>query len=219
MQLTRDQTGAESKFAIIVAVSSIVLLCVFISPDQCQIQLQQCIFALLNFLQRKPVFFSKPYSRYLCLYMQLLAAILLRQFTFLIQAQEKWVTDFVSYFLLHFAGIIADPAQSLFTYGADGSWGTFYRPDYIPAFGVEFSDSELEEKAQASAEMMISACSIQLPLGMSTLELQQEKAERNKKPSQSCLQKVIKLLVSLSMYQAYLYALLQDYKVYSYDDV
>ena len=58
--------------------------------------------------------------------------------------------DYVSYFLLHFAGIIADPGQSLFTYGADGSWGTFYRPDYIPAFGVEFSDPELEEEARAT---------------------------------------------------------------------
>ena len=49
-----------------------------------------------------------------------------------------------------FLGIIADPAQSLFTYGADGSWGTFYRPDYRPAFGVEFSDPELEEEARAA---------------------------------------------------------------------
>ena len=49
-----------------------------------------------------------------------------------------------------FVGIIADPAQSLFTYGADGSWDTFYRPDYIPAFGVEFSDPELEEEARAT---------------------------------------------------------------------
>ena len=43
------------------------------------------------------------------------------------------------------AGIIDDPAQSLFTYGADGSWDTFYRPDYTPAFGMEFSGPELEE--------------------------------------------------------------------------
>ena len=53
-------------------------------------------------------------------------------------------------FSLALAGIIADPAQSLFTYGADGSWGTFYRPDYRPAFGVEFSDPELEEEARAA---------------------------------------------------------------------
>ena len=38
----------------------------------------------------------------------------------------------------------------MFTYGADGSWDTFYRPDYRPAFGVEFSDPELEEEARAS---------------------------------------------------------------------
>ena len=49
-----------------------------------------------------------------------------------------------------FVGIIADPAQSLFTYGADGSWDTFYRPDYRPAFEVEFSDPELEEEARAA---------------------------------------------------------------------
>ena len=47
------------------------------------------------------------------------------------------------------AGIIADPAQSLFTYGADGSWDTFYQPDYTPAFEVEFSNPELEEEARA----------------------------------------------------------------------
>ena len=37
----------------------------------------------------------------------------------------------------------------MFTYGADGSWDTFYQPDYTPAFGVEFSDPELEEEARA----------------------------------------------------------------------
>ena len=52
-------------------------------------------------------------------------------------------------FSLALVGIIANPAQSLFTYGADESWGTFYRPDYTPAFGVEFSDPELEEEARA----------------------------------------------------------------------
>ena len=52
-------------------------------------------------------------------------------------------------FSLALVGIIADPAQSLFTYGADGSWDTFYRPDYTPAFGVEFSDPELEEEARS----------------------------------------------------------------------
>lgn len=48
-----------------------------------------------------------------------------------------------------FTGIIADPLQSLFTYGADGSWDTFYDPDYTPAFGVDFSNPELEEEARA----------------------------------------------------------------------
>ena len=37
----------------------------------------------------------------------------------------------------------------MFTYGPRGSWDTFYLPDYTPAFGVEFSNPELEQEAQA----------------------------------------------------------------------
>lgn len=44
-------------------------------------------------------------------------------------------------------GIIDNPDDSLFTYGASGSWNTFYKPDYTPLFEPTFNDPELEQEA------------------------------------------------------------------------
>ena len=46
------------------------------------------------------------------------------------------------------SGIIADPRQSLFTYGPNGDWDAYYHPEFDPTFEPNFSDSELEEQAQ-----------------------------------------------------------------------
>ena len=45
-------------------------------------------------------------------------------------------------------GMITDPKYSLFTYGRNGGWHTFYKPDFVPLFEVEFENPEIEEEAQ-----------------------------------------------------------------------
>jgi len=51
--------------------------------------------------------------------------------------------------LLHtIAGIVDNPTKSLFTYGPNGGWDTFYNPEYQPAFEVIFLDSDLQAQAQ-----------------------------------------------------------------------
>ena len=45
------------------------------------------------------------------------------------------------------AGIIDNPLNSLFTYGENGGWNTFYKPDFVPLFETEFPNSEIEDKA------------------------------------------------------------------------
>ena len=35
----------------------------------------------------------------------------------------------------------------MFTYGAGGSWDTFYNPQFVPALETNFTDSILEQKA------------------------------------------------------------------------
>ena len=42
------------------------------------------------------------------------------------------------------AGIIDNPLDSLFTYGENGGWSTFYKPDFVQ---TEFPNSEIEDKA------------------------------------------------------------------------
>lgn len=46
-----------------------------------------------------------------------------------------------------FVGIISDPLKSLFTYGQNGGWKTFYKPDFMPLFSVDFQDPVIENQA------------------------------------------------------------------------
>ena len=50
--------------------------------------------------------------------------------------------------LLTITGIVDNPTESLFTYGPNGGWDTFYDPEYQPAFEVIFSDPNLQAQAQ-----------------------------------------------------------------------
>lgn len=42
---------------------------------------------------------------------------------------------------------MSDPRESLFAYGPEGDWNSFYEPNYTPAFGPNFSSPELEQRA------------------------------------------------------------------------
>ena len=44
-------------------------------------------------------------------------------------------------------GIVDNPTESLFTYGPNGGWDTFYNPEYQPAFEVIFSDPNQQAQA------------------------------------------------------------------------
>ena len=46
------------------------------------------------------------------------------------------------------AGIIQNPADSLFTYAPEENWSDFYAPDFVPMFEAKFSDTRLEEQAK-----------------------------------------------------------------------
>lgn len=46
-------------------------------------------------------------------------------------------------------GIIDNANDSLFTYGSEESWSTFYQPDFDPAFAPTFSSPALEQQANA----------------------------------------------------------------------
>lgn len=46
-----------------------------------------------------------------------------------------------------YVGIIHDPLDSLFTYGRNGGWQTFYKPGFVPLFQVTFRDPVTEEEA------------------------------------------------------------------------
>jgi len=57
-------------------------------------------------------------------------------------------TSTISIFVTYIAGIVDNPTKSLFTYGPNGGWDTFYNPEYQPAFEVIFLDSDLQAQAQ-----------------------------------------------------------------------
>lgn len=44
-------------------------------------------------------------------------------------------------------GIIDNAEDSLFSYAVNESWSTFYRPDFIPTYDVEFSNPFLAQQA------------------------------------------------------------------------
>lgn len=44
-------------------------------------------------------------------------------------------------------GITDNPGDSLFTYGPNGDWESFYDVEYLPAFQPTFSSPELEQEA------------------------------------------------------------------------
>ncbi len=50
-------------------------------------------------------------------------------------------------FLLY-SGIIDDPNDSLFTYGANGGWDSFYSPTFVPQFGIEFTNDTIAKDAE-----------------------------------------------------------------------
>ena len=50
-------------------------------------------------------------------------------------------------FLLHTAGIIDTPANSLFTYQPGESWATYYDPYFVPTYQTLFNDSDLAAQA------------------------------------------------------------------------
>ena len=59
-----------------------------------------------------------------------------------------YLTNAVGTSLVFSLGMITDPKYSLFTYGRNGGWHTFYKPDFVPLFEVEFENPEIEEEAQ-----------------------------------------------------------------------
>ena len=90
-----------------------------------------------------------------CKYMLMIIIVIMKQLLFLIKYIMYHVLSppvcykYLCYVLLislHL-GIVDDPSSSLFTYGASGSWNTFYKPEYKPIFEVTFSDPTFEEKA------------------------------------------------------------------------
>ena len=54
---------------------------------------------------------------------------------------------YISTFLLHTAGIIDSPANSLFTYQPGESWATYYDPYFVPTYQTLFNDSDLAAQA------------------------------------------------------------------------
>lgn len=58
------------------------------------------------------------------------------------------MTTLLIHFFFNLTGIVGDPHQSLFTYGPNGDWDTYHRPEYNPTFEPNFSDPHLEEQAQ-----------------------------------------------------------------------
>ena len=78
-----------------------------------------------------------------------------------------------------FAGIIDDPADSLFTYTPGENWATFYSPDFVPIYTTAFSDPELEAEANALCEgdpfcLFDVAATRRTDIGLSTLLGSQE---------------------------------------------
>lgn len=47
-------------------------------------------------------------------------------------------------------GIIADTANSLFTYDQSDSFTTYHHPNYVPAFEISFASSTLQSDAVAN---------------------------------------------------------------------
>ena len=60
---------------------------------------------------------------------------------------SRFVLNILLLFLTSYLGIVSDPHSSLFTYGPDRDWDSFYKVNYVPAFEASFSSNELEQQA------------------------------------------------------------------------
>ncbi len=51
--------------------------------------------------------------------------------------------------MLSVLGIVDNPRQSLFTYGLNGDFDSYFDLNFVPAFEPVFTDPELEQQAQS----------------------------------------------------------------------
>ncbi len=51
--------------------------------------------------------------------------------------------------MLSVLGIVDNPQQSLFTYGLNGDFDSYFDLNFVPAFEPVFTDPELEQQAQS----------------------------------------------------------------------
>uniref|UniRef100_A0A1X7ULL6 Deleted in malignant brain tumors 1 protein n=1 Tax=Amphimedon queenslandica TaxID=400682 RepID=A0A1X7ULL6_AMPQE len=75
--------------------------------------------------------------------------------------------------------MIHDPRYSIFTYGSNGGWHTFYKPDFVPLFEVEFRNQEFEEEAQEACGedqycLFDAAATNNIAIGIATKETEEE---------------------------------------------
>ena len=47
-----------------------------------------------------------------------------------------------------FSGIIDDPTDSIFTYGVNGAWESFYDPNFTPLFDTSFINKTIADDAK-----------------------------------------------------------------------